>query len=197
MKKAGVVVLTAMVLLVFIAPGHAQRGLYIGGDFGTCSLGGDLADVTKSGGGFNVLLGFKVTHRIAVELEFHASELEPDNDVWDKTVFAGFGLNFKKFFARPRQAFKPYFVGGLGINGFAWEYTSEEKTKHGVDGDGIGALSITPGFGFELMVGRIAALNMCGRFFLNMWGDETAEGHKATYDSGNAFILNLGLILHL
>ena len=54
------------------------------------------------------------------------------------------------------------------------------KAVLGEDGDGI-----------------VAALNMCGRFFLNMWGDETAKEHEAAYDSGNAFMLNLGPILHL
>ena len=197
MKRTRSIIPVTLFLLILSAPIHAQRGLYIGGDLGYCSLGGELADVTEAGGGFNVLLGFKVTHKVGVELEFHASELETDNDAWDKAAFAGFCLNFKNYFARPRQAFKPYFVGGLGASGFAWEYTSAIKTITGENGDGIGALSIVPGFGCELMVGRIAALNMCGRFFFNVWGDETSEGHEAPYDSGNTFMVNLGLILHL
>jgi len=48
------------------------------------------------------------------------------------------------------------------------------------------------------MVGRIAALNACGRYAFNAWGDETADGAKLDEDfSSNALLVNVGLILHL
>ena len=203
MKKE-LVVLTAILAISLMAiPTFAQKGLYIGAGFGSAGTDGGIGDRYDAGGGAHFMLGFKATEKLGFELEYggYEQKLNEENPFVDMAFFAGISLNTKYFLgAAEQRTFRPYLSGGIGVSAFGWQYTDAGKTVLGYDDDATGALSIMPGVGFELMLGRIAALNVNGRYSLNGWGDETTENVKLEGDtaiSGNTFLLNLGLILHL
>ncbi len=202
MKKQMVAVWALAMLLICGGSAVAQKGLYLGGGLGYCALGGDIKDDYDPGLGYHAMIGFKATQKIGIEVEFGAYEQKPKSKeakaMVEDAAFGGFQANLKYFLGpRHERPFRPYVVAGLGLNAFAWSLKDVPVAKNEDDEDGIAALSFVPGLGFELMVGRIAALNFSGRYAINSWGDETAEGHKVEDMSGNALLLNLGLILHL
>jgi len=191
-----------LILLALMAGTHsalAQKGLYIGAGLGHASVGGDIGDNYGGGPGYHFLLGFKATEKTGFELEYGGYALDPKNDgtVVDQAGYGGIQANFKHFLGpRRERPFRPYVVAGLGLNAFVWTYKDEAPMRD--KEDGVGALAVVPGVGFELMVGRIAALNVCGRYAWNMWGEETGDGvHVDDEFSGNGVVINAGLILHL
>lgn len=193
-------------LVVFLLGGgdnlFAQKGLYLGAGIGGAGTGGDIGRAFDGGGGFHAMLGFKPAEKWGLELEYGAyqQEVEKQNQIFFEG--AGFGqilLNFKYFWGSAQQrTFRPYISAGLGASVFAWDYTDGLAGLVTEEQDGVAALSLLPGIGFEVMVGRIAAFNLNGRFSLNGWGEETAKGHELPIDiDGNSMLLNLGLVLHL
>jgi hypothetical protein len=199
MKKYFVIVLAFMALLAGTQNALAQKGLYIGAGLGNAGVGGDIGDSYDGGPGYHFLLGFKATEKTGFELEWGAYAQDPKSDgsLIDQAGYGGLSANFKYFLGpRRERPFRPYVIGGLGLNAFAWKYKENALVRD--KEDAIGALSVAPGVGFELMVGRIAAFNVCGRYSLNMWGEETGNGIKIDDDfGGNALVINAGLILHL
>jgi hypothetical protein len=204
MKKNAIFLLTALMLVVLLnLPLFAQKGLYLGAGFGSAATDGDIGEQYDGSGGVHFMLGFKATEKLAFELEFGAYEqkIKNENPLISESAFANFSFNTKYFLgASEQRTFRPYVSGGIGFNAFGWDYTDAGKAALGYDGDAVGSLSLMPGLGFELMLGRIAALNVNGRYAFNSWAEETSENVKLTGDddfSGNTFLLNLGLILHL
>ncbi len=205
MRKNTTFLMTALLVVALMsAPSFAQKGLYLGAGLGSAANGGDIGEDYEAGGGVHLMLGFKATEKLGIELEYGAYEqtLKEENDMFDTAAFANFALNMKYFLgAAEERMFRPYISGGIGVNAFAWEYKDSPLLPADMEQkDALGALSLTPGVGFELMLGRIAALNVNARYALNGWGEETSEGVKLEGDdaiSGNTFLLNFGLILHL
>ena len=190
------------IFFILIGTGSfAQKGLYIGAGIGSAGQGGDLGKEYDAGGGAHFLLGFKITEKTGLELEYggYEQKLKEENPLIEKAYFANLALNFKYFFgeAEPRT-FRPYLSTGLAVSALGWDYSEAGKAILQQDKDGVGALSLVPGLGFELMLGRIAAFNASGRLSLNGWGEETETGTKLDEKpQGNTLLINLGLILHL
>jgi|GEM_PF-6633227 len=199
MKEQMRILLILTAILLIGTSAFAQKGLYVGAGLGYCGLGGDIKDRYDPGAGFHFMLGFKASEKLGLELEYGAYEQKPktDESTIDQAAFGGIQANLKYFFGpRRERPFRPYFVGGLAASAFAWKLKETVLTED--KEDAIGALSLVPGLGFEWMVGRIAALNLSGRYALTMWADETQEGNKVNEDfSSNALLVNVGLILHL
>lgn len=203
MKTAQMMLVIALMMILAVVPSYAQKGLYIGAGLGSAANDGDIGEDYEAGGGIHYLLGFKATEKLGFELEFggYEQKMKEESALFSKAAWGGFMLNTKYFLgeAEPRT-FRPYISGGIGISAFAWEYTGAGELAFGHSKDALGALSLAPGIGAEVMLGRIAALNLNGRYFLNGWGEETSEGVKLEGDnaiSGNTVVINLGLILHL
>jgi hypothetical protein len=199
MKKYLAMLMILLALTASTQNALAQKGLYIGAGLGRANVGGDIGDNYNGGPGFHFLLGFKATEKTGFELEYGAYALDPKNEgtLVDEAGYGGLQANCKYFLGpRRERAFRPYVVGGLGLNAFVWKLKDNAAVRD--KEDGVGALAVVPGVGFELMVGRIAALNICGRYAWNMWGEETGDGAKVDKDfSGNSLVINAGLILHL
>lgn len=205
MKKNTTFMSTALLLAVVItAPSFAQKGLYLGAGLGSAANGGDIGEDYDAGGGAHFLLGFKASEKLGFELEYggYEQKLKEESDLVAMSAFGQINLNMKYFLgAAEQRTFRPYVSGGLGLSAFAWEYTETAQTVLDIkDKDALGALSLIPGAGFEVMLGRIAALNVNARYSFNGWGKETSEGVKLEGEdsiTGNTFLLNFGLILHL
>ncbi len=202
MKKISFLILMVANLLLF--SGHAalaQKGLYVGAGLGKAAMGGDIGKDFEAGYGYHFLLGFKPVEKWALELEYQAYKQEPkEENYFELAGYGGFAANVKYFLGRPRpRVFRPYLSAGAGLHAFVWRLQAQPVAAFNKDReDAIGAIALMPGIGCEVMVGRIAALNLQGRMAFNFWADETADGHQVSEDwSGNTLLLNLGLVLHL
>ena len=183
-------------LVVSVCPSFAQEGLYIGGNLNGVSLGGDLAPSTSIGTGANFILGIQTSSTFALELEAYASLMRLKDSSWETAYLSGFNLNFKRLFSPGKKLLHPYFIVGLGASGFAWQYPTNNHNSVDPESDGIAAFTLAPGFGFEFQINRFIALNTYGRFFSNSWGKKTMKGKESGYESGNTFMVNLGILMH-